>query len=210
MQYIAIAGSSNLSGPTPSGGAAANMVTDTFPQECRFVLETLGQVYGFDEEAWERGMMPDERLEFHQRQSGPLMEKLKEWFNLQLMERKTDPNSGLGRAIRYMQNHWKKLTLFFAHGRRSAGQQYLRARVEAGGAASEECVVLPDHAWHRHRRSVYESDSHVRIEYRQSVRVSDCVVAACAGVEVCSGGLDALEFQGVAGSARCLRASFWK
>ena len=112
MQYIAIAGSSNLSGPTPSGGAAANMVTDTFPQECRFVLETLGQVYGFDEEAWERGMMPDERLEFHQRQSGPLMEKLKEWFNLQLMERKTDPNSGLGRAIRYMQNHWKKLTLF--------------------------------------------------------------------------------------------------
>jgi hypothetical protein len=33
----------------------------------------------------------------------------------QLAERKTEPNSGLGRAITYLLNHWKKLTLFLKH-----------------------------------------------------------------------------------------------
>ena len=56
--------------------------------------------------------MVAERLTFHQQNSGPLMEKLKKWCDSQLAERKTEPNSGLGRAIRYMLNHWTKLTLF--------------------------------------------------------------------------------------------------
>ena len=30
----------------------------------------------------------------------------------QLAEHKTEPNSGLGRAISYLLNHWTKLTLF--------------------------------------------------------------------------------------------------
>lgn len=87
-------------------------VTDNFPQECLFVLETLGEVYGFDETARNLGLPAGERLTFHQQNSGPLMEKLKKWCDSQLAERKTEPNSGLGRAIRYMLNHWTKLTLF--------------------------------------------------------------------------------------------------
>ena len=42
----------------------------TFPSECRYVLETLGQVYGYDAEARERGLTPEERLQFHQEHSG--------------------------------------------------------------------------------------------------------------------------------------------
>jgi hypothetical protein len=30
----------------------------------------------------------------------------------QLAEHKTEPNSGLGKAISYLLNHWSKLTLF--------------------------------------------------------------------------------------------------
>jgi len=30
----------------------------------------------------------------------------------QLAEHKTEPNSGLGKAISYLLNHWTKLTLF--------------------------------------------------------------------------------------------------
>ena len=33
----------------------------------------------------------------------------------QFAERKTEPNSGLGKAISYLLNHWTKLTLFLKH-----------------------------------------------------------------------------------------------
>jgi hypothetical protein len=40
------------------------------------------------------------------------MDELEQWMKEQLDERKVEPNSGLGEAIKYMQKHWKKLTLF--------------------------------------------------------------------------------------------------
>lgn len=87
-------------------------VARTFPDECRYVLETLAQVYRNEERAREQALSPQERLALHQEQSGPLMEKLRQWFEEQFAERKVEPNSGLGKAISYFQNHWIKLTRF--------------------------------------------------------------------------------------------------
>jgi len=83
-----------------------------FPTECQYVLETLGSVYANDAVTKARKMTPAERLEFHQEHSQPLMEGLKEWMEEQFRERKVEPNSGLGKAIAYLQKHWSKLTLF--------------------------------------------------------------------------------------------------
>jgi transposase len=87
-------------------------VAENFPNECRHVLEMLGQVYVHDAEARERGLTPDERLRLHQERSRPVMDKLHAWLEAQLAERKTEPNSGLGQAIGYLLRHWKPLTLF--------------------------------------------------------------------------------------------------
>lgn len=87
-------------------------VTPNFPTECRFVLETLGAVYGYDEQARAQGLSSEERLHFHQEHSGPVMEKLRTWCHVQFEERKVEPNSGLGQAISYLLKHWEKLTLF--------------------------------------------------------------------------------------------------
>ena len=87
-------------------------VAENFPNECRYVLEMLGQVYGHDAEARERGLTPDERLQLHQERSRPVMDKLHAWLEAQLTERRTEPNSGLGQAIGYLLRHWKPLTLF--------------------------------------------------------------------------------------------------
>ena len=87
-------------------------VTPNFPDECRFVLETLGEVFGYDEQARVRGLSPDERLHFHQEHSGPVMEKLRAWSTAQFDEHRIEPNSGLGQAISYLLKHWEKLTLF--------------------------------------------------------------------------------------------------
>jgi transposase len=87
-------------------------VADSFPDECRYVLESLGAVYGFDAEAKDRGLTAEERLEFHQAHSVPVMEDLRRWMENRFAEHKTEPNSGLGRAISYLLRHWTKLTLF--------------------------------------------------------------------------------------------------
>jgi hypothetical protein len=87
-------------------------VAENFPRECRYVLEMLGQVYGHDAEARERGLTPDERLRLHQDHSAPIMDALHVWLELQLAERRTEPNSGLGQAISYLLRHWLPLTLF--------------------------------------------------------------------------------------------------
>ena len=87
-------------------------VTPNFPLECRFVLESLGEVYGFDEAARTQRLSPEQRLCFHQEHSGPVMETLHIWLNAQFDERKVEPNSGLGTAISYLLKHWDRLTLF--------------------------------------------------------------------------------------------------
>jgi transposase len=87
-------------------------VADNFPEECRYMLETLREVYHHDAQAREQAMSPEQRLRFHQEHSEPLMKGLHEWMEVQLAEHKTEPNSGLGKAISYLLNHWLKLTLF--------------------------------------------------------------------------------------------------
>jgi len=62
--------------------------------------------------ARQQAMSPEQRLHFHQEHSGPLMTRLHEWMKAQLGEHKTEPNSGLAKAISYLLNHWLKLTLF--------------------------------------------------------------------------------------------------
>jgi transposase len=87
-------------------------VAANFPEECRYVLETLGKVYLTDAQARERQLSPESRLLFHQEHSAPLMDEMHQWMESQFAEHKTEPNSGLGKAISYLQRHWTKLTLF--------------------------------------------------------------------------------------------------
>ena len=87
-------------------------VTPNFPQECRFVLESLGEAYGYDEAARAQRMSPEQRLHFHQEHSGPVMERLHIWLDAQFDGRIVEPNSGLGEAISYLLKHWDRLTLF--------------------------------------------------------------------------------------------------
>jgi len=87
-------------------------VAADFPDACLHVLETLREVYRTDALARQKQLSPAERLQLHQTQSGPRMTTLETWMKQQMEEHLVEPNSGLGQAIRYMQKHWLKLTLF--------------------------------------------------------------------------------------------------
>ena len=95
-------------------------VADRFPEECRHVLESLSVIYRNDAIARERNLSPEERLLFHQAESGPTMEELHVWLVRQFDDRLVEPNSALGGAISYLLKHWEKLTLFL----RVAGRRW--------------------------------------------------------------------------------------
>lgn len=82
------------------------------PQECRKVLESFSEVYRVEARTRELKRSPEERLRAHQEQSGPVMEALRVWFAELMDEKKVEPNSGLGKAIEYMQKRWEGLTQF--------------------------------------------------------------------------------------------------
>jgi hypothetical protein len=83
-----------------------------FPEECRHVLEEIGKVYHNDALAREQNLDPTQRLELHQKESAPIMDSLKAWLQDKLDSHQVEPNSGLGRAIKYMTKRWDRLTLF--------------------------------------------------------------------------------------------------
>ena len=87
-------------------------VAGSFPNECRFVLETLRDVYQNDAFAREHGLSDVERLQYHQAHSGPLMQGLDRWMREQIEQKRVEPNSTLGGSIAYMRKRWDRLTLF--------------------------------------------------------------------------------------------------
>ena len=81
-------------------------------KEADSVLELIKTVYTTDREAKEKNLSPEERLLLHQEKSAPAMAKLKEWCEKVFEEKKVEPNSMLGNAIKYMLKHWDGLTCF--------------------------------------------------------------------------------------------------
>ena len=87
-------------------------VVESFPDECRKVLETLREIYRHDALARADKLTAEQRLLLHQKSSGPLLKELKTWMQAELDEHRVEPNSPLGEAMRYMLKHWAGLTLF--------------------------------------------------------------------------------------------------
>ncbi|MBN2871270.1 MAG: transposase, partial [Campylobacterales bacterium] len=87
-------------------------VTDNFPDEVSIVLYIYGLIYKNDHETKKQNMSDEERLEYHQKNSGPIMRVFRRWLNYLLDEHKVELNSSLGDAISYTLKHWDELTLF--------------------------------------------------------------------------------------------------
>ncbi len=83
-----------------------------FPEKCTHVIKAIGKVYRIDKIAKDQNMSHRDRLRYHQQHSKPIMVDLKQWMEKQFDERNVEPNSSLGKAFKYMLNHWEPLTRF--------------------------------------------------------------------------------------------------
>jgi transposase len=87
-------------------------VAEQFPEAARHVIEALAEVYKHDATCREDALSAQQRLSFHQQHSQPIMDELERWMNEQFEQHLVEPNSSLGKALRYLIRHWDQLTLF--------------------------------------------------------------------------------------------------
>jgi len=82
------------------------------PELCTHLLEEIGKVFANDATCRKDGLSGEARLAFHQRASGPVMAALQAWIKELFADKRVEPNSGLGGAMRYLLKRWAALTLF--------------------------------------------------------------------------------------------------
>ena len=87
-------------------------IIEHFPSQCEHVIQQIARVYRYEGVTRKEQMSDLDRLQYHQKHSGPIMDTLKNWLKQQIDEKKVEPNSALGTAIQYMLTRWEKLTLF--------------------------------------------------------------------------------------------------
>lgn len=83
---------------------------DFYPEPCLYVIQLLAKVYEHD--AATKKLSIDDRLQYHRKHSKPLMLELNRWLKRQFHEKRVEPNSLLGKAMKYLLKHWKKLRRF--------------------------------------------------------------------------------------------------
>ena len=77
-------------------------------------------------------MTPKERLQYHQKHSSSVIKQLYQYCNDLIINKVVEPNSGLGKAINYLNNHKKGLSLFLKNGlaplSNNAGERIVKAK----------------------------------------------------------------------------------
>jgi hypothetical protein len=134
-------------------------VVRAFPEPVAYLLNALTLVYQVDAEAKEQQLSPPDRLVLHQQRSGPVMEELHRWLNEQLEQKKVEPNSSLGKAIRYMLRHWPELTLFL----RQAGAPLDNNICER--ALKKAILHRKNSLFYRTRRGAFVGDLYMSLIY---------------------------------------------
>ena len=83
-------------------------------REVKHVIKLMRVAYRADQQTKDLKLSPVERLVYHQKKSQVAMERLWRWCHKMIRERKVEPNSNLGKAIRYLLKYWKELTKFLS------------------------------------------------------------------------------------------------
>lgn len=82
------------------------------PEVCANALKAFAVVFKNDAFTIKMGMNDDERLAYHRKHSGPVLLPLRRELGRLLRKHLVEPNSDLGKAIKYLLRHWRKLTMF--------------------------------------------------------------------------------------------------
>jgi hypothetical protein len=87
-------------------------IASCWPKECVRIVSGFNLIFLNDKISKKEGLNPQQRLEWHQKASAPVMNEIKSYCQNLIDTRQVEPNNNLGKAIQYFNNHWEGLTLF--------------------------------------------------------------------------------------------------
>jgi transposase len=87
-------------------------IASFWPKECLKIVSGFDLVFLNDKVAKDRNLTSQDRLEWHQEKSAPIMGNIKEYCEDLIAKKQVEPNSSFGKAINYLRNHWEGFTLF--------------------------------------------------------------------------------------------------
>lgn len=87
-------------------------IAEIWPTYVLPIIVYINVLFRNERRAIEQGLNKKEIFEMHKEYSAPVMEQLKSYCKSLIEDKKTEPNSNLGKAIKYMLNHWEGFTLF--------------------------------------------------------------------------------------------------
>jgi transposase len=87
-------------------------IANMWPKECLKIISGLDTAFLNDRQAARLNLNPEDRLKWHQEKSAKVMEQTKVYCQILIETKQVEPNSSLGKAIQYLENHWKGFTLF--------------------------------------------------------------------------------------------------
>ncbi|TFG41654.1 MAG: IS66 family transposase [Syntrophobacterales bacterium] len=90
-------------------------IKEFYPEVCNPVLEAIRQVFKHEREIKNLQLNAAARLVYHQEHSQPLLERMKGWLLNQMDQQLIEPNSPLGKAVKYLKKHWDGLMGFCRH-----------------------------------------------------------------------------------------------
>jgi len=90
-------------------------IKEFYPEVCEPVLEAIRQVYKHERIITNLQLDAAARLVYHQEHSQPLLERMKGWLLNQMDQHLIEPNSPLGKAVKYLKKHWDGLMGFCRH-----------------------------------------------------------------------------------------------
>jgi len=82
------------------------------PELCEHLLDEIGKVFANDAICRKGGVTGEARLAYHQKESAPVMTSLHAWIEALFADKRVEPNSSLGGALRYLLDRWEALSLF--------------------------------------------------------------------------------------------------
>jgi len=85
---------------------------DFFPEECKYFLDKISLIYLNEEKCKDRGYDAATRLVYHQDNSKEHMDDIYSRIDKLLANKQVEPNSNLGKAMKYWLNHKEGLCQF--------------------------------------------------------------------------------------------------
>ena len=90
-------------------------LAERYPDQTGYALERYRAIYDNEDAARKEKLSPEQRRDYHQEHSRPLLREIAEYGEDLFEKRKVEPNSDLGRAFEYLIGNERRLSAFARH-----------------------------------------------------------------------------------------------